>query len=325
MSNKKSGHSFYWRFNHFVHLDVSYLLTRCVQYSQKMNVLAVLSFLASLEAMMEEYTNSQRRWRMILLTLVMAATLIPNLMDLYEFFTSPMSKLLRILDALHDYLYGVSKDKYYDYLCSIGKPMFCNPFTQRSMPCKHYKIMTEEVIEEGKHITFPDSGSLNCRIVVTDREQGVIDRMMQEGFLIYDKDDGVQQFYCKTTKALASLRIEPGMHCKIDYNINLLDSEVVLLYDFFDETLQCTTVKATGFLFSDAFNCSRDDVVHVIKFLEFVKFTGRECCFTVKSVMRFTKSSRLHCHSLKEALALILGKKRFIFTDLPGDKVAEGD
>lgn len=63
----------------------------------------------------------------------------------------------------------------------------------------------------------------------------------------------------------------------------------------------------------------------MIKFLDFVKFTGRGCCFTVKSVMRITKSSRLHCHSLKEALALIIGKKRFIFTDLPGNKVAEGD
>jgi hypothetical protein len=290
-----------------------------------MNLLAVLSFAASLESLVEEYVSSQRRWRMTLLTLVMAATLIPNLMDLYEFFTSPMSKVLRILDALHDYLYGVSKDKYYDKLCSMGKPMFCNPFRQRSMPCKHYKIMTEEILEEGKHIIFPDSGSLNCRIVVAHREQGVADRMMQEGFLIYDKDDEAQQFYCKTTKDLASLGIEAGMYCKIDYNINLLDSEVVLLYDFYNENLQCRTVKVTGTLFSDQFTCSRDDVVQVIKFLEFVKFTGRECCFTVKSVMRFTKSSRLHCHSLKEAIALIISKKRFIFTDLPGDKVAEGD
>lgn len=289
-----------------------------------MNLLAVLIFFASLEAILEEYYSTNRRWRIKLFTVVMSLTLIPNLVDLFEFLTSPRSKLLRILDALHDYLHGESKEKYYDYLCTIGKPMFCNPFRQKSMNCRHYKIMTEEISEEGNDILFPDTDSVNCRIVVSNQEEGVIKNLTQEGYVLYDKEDGVYQFYCKTTKSMSYLNIDPGMECKIDYNINLLDSEVDLLYDFYNETLVCTTVKPTGSSFSDSFHCSCDDAVNVIKFLEFVKFTGRECCFTVKSVMKFKNSSRLHCHSLKEAVSLIIGKKRFIFTDLPGDKVAEG-
>jgi len=289
-----------------------------------MNLLAVLLFFASLEATLEEYCSTNRRWRIKLFTVVLSLTLIPNLVDLFEFFTSPRSKWLRIVDAFHDYFHGSRKDKYYDYLCTIGKPMFCNPFRQKSMNCRHYKIMTQEIVEEGRGILFPHTDSLNCRIVVSNREEGVIKYLTQQGYVLYDKEDGVYQFYCKTTKSMSYLNIEPGMYCKIDYNINLLDSEVDLLYDFYNETLVCTTVKPTGSSFSDSFPCSCDDAVNVIKFLEFVKFTGRECCFTVKSCLRFKNSSRLHCHSLKEAVRLIIGKKRFIFTDLPGDKVAEG-
>lgn len=68
-----------------------------------MNLLAVLIFFASFEAILEEYWATNRRWRIKLLTVVMLVTLIPNLVDLFKFFTSPSTKLLRILDALHDY------------------------------------------------------------------------------------------------------------------------------------------------------------------------------------------------------------------------------
>jgi hypothetical protein len=290
-----------------------------------MDILSSLCFLATLYYLLVTLITQRSKLEISVSVVSFILSLYPFILGLVEFFLSPRSKVLRIKYALYKALYGEFFDDKMDDLFSSGRPIYCNPFLGVSRSCLH--DATLEVSQDSNScIVFPNAVGINSRFRIPESDHVSNQFLINLGLKYLDTIDRKNRYTVSGTNLvygfIHALALEG---CTMEYSIVIDGTEVALTVTLSTGVIECRVIRPSSAQKVDYIHSDNKSYLKVIDILEYIKSTGRSCCFVADSKSVVGKDSmRIHCMTVCDLILNIsLGKGLSLGKNLKF-KVVEG-
>lgn len=252
-----------------------------------MEILPWIAFAYSLSMLTGLFSfKGEKQLKVALLSIVLLISLIPLVVSLFEFFTSPRSKTKRIKVALIKYFYGDWAESYLSERSLLGRPLYCNDITNLSTPCQHSRpFVLCSSSEPG--IDFSSFAQRRDNILVEFTE-GISDEsknyMSSIGLAdVNHPQAGVTRWgYCNSEQVLQVFTCVPESKTFV-YSVELLDTRVSFYYNCDQAANRSvrSSKKCDGEKVVTTENVNVLSFVYAINALFFIKDRSRMCCFVV--------------------------------------------
>jgi hypothetical protein len=277
---------------------------------------------------MVDYFFDIKDMKMILTIISFVVSFVMNANGLYNFLTSPMSKRLRFRDYVYRLWFDDLADSMYDDNLKIEGGLYCNPFKQCSVKCKHHNVLMRSFSEvDPFRIALPEKNGIRCRFVVEPQSPAVIS-LSEMGEEIYHQGDGKTpiHYYCESTKKMREMFLLGKEGCSFTYNISFFETELVLNYLIEMEEMEVSMVKPNCSVDTKRYSCKFKSYLESVKFFEYISFSDRKCCFVIQQYWQYRNSARLHGCSLDVIMKHIISGRGFKYSDrIYGEKCVEGE
>jgi hypothetical protein len=278
-----------------------------------MEILALLSLFYSLVSFIEAVIYKGDRWFFIAIYLAAFLTsLVPVTYSVYEFFSSPRSKMKRILRSLENFIYTTNLNKVISDKMMKNQNLYCNPFTNESMNCSHGMHLIFSKNE--KHCDFDEDDDTFVLLYAVLKQNcestNVFSRNDKNYFVI--REEGI----LKTTENLCLNEMRSLYNKDVceyfHYKAKILSQTIKIKYSIQDKVISFEQSDSRSIhVLKKSFKNSRiDHMIYLIKIFHYVIKTGRNCCFVIdhERTKIFKNGSRLHCINVSELFEEVIEK-----------------
>lgn len=295
-----------------------------------MNILALITFLFSIETLLGVFFPEFISVKIIFYSLSLLISSLPVLYSTYEFFTSPKSKLKRLKLSIYKLIFTDNIDSYLSMLSINGTPLFCNEIENKSCSCSHRRHFVFCGQDISKSV---DPGDIKNRVSVNFKKEISRDSYSYlMGMGLKESQIHKNTFEYFDTKDIPTIIMNTLEEKFFICSIEIKKVRLVFNYDYCSSLVNVVR-------FSENYSKGRSSLVHgvkmsdfvyTLKFLNLVKETGRTCCFIIDESKTRNVMGGLRMHSVgieKSIIGLLKGQKIKYgdYTDSDKEKCVEGE